>query len=234
MDNKLMLAFLIVILSFLSLNSLHAQETLYNVPSCDVLDSGKYYSELDISARPNDPQFSSFVPRFVAGVGKNVEVGVNLNGNIQPGPDTTTIVTAVKWKVYDGKENGWAVAIGDNLYIPVQNKTYDFGTYAYPMVQKTFSSKTRIGFGGYFYSKGVVDPDKSWAGGQFTFEQPLSARVGLAADWFTGKQPSAYLTAGGYYKFTANLTTYVAYSVGNINASNGNSFFYIQFCYNIN
>ena len=104
----------------------HAQQTVFNVPTTDVLDKGKVYFELDISAKPNDTDalghFSSFVPRLVVGAGGRVEVGLNILGNIQPGPDSTTLAPAEKWKAYDGKDNGWAIALGDNLYFPVRNK----------------------------------------------------------------------------------------------------------------
>ena len=119
-----------------------AQQTVFNVPTTDVLPAGKVYFEMDISAKPVDPKFSSFVPRLVAGVGGRVEVGVNITGNIQPGPDSTTIVPAVKWKVYDGKDNGWAIAVGNNLFIPVRNKSYDLGTYSYTMAKRP-SGRTR-------------------------------------------------------------------------------------------
>jgi hypothetical protein len=60
----------------------YAQQTVFNVPTTDVLDPGKVYFELDISAKPNDPKFSSFVPRVVVGVGGRVEVGLNITGNV--------------------------------------------------------------------------------------------------------------------------------------------------------
>jgi hypothetical protein len=211
-----------------------AQQTIFNVPTTDVLEAGKVYFEFDISAKPVEPKFSSFVPRLVVGVGGRVEVGVNITGNIQPGPDTTTIVPAVKWKFYDGKDNGWAIAVGNNLFIPVRNKSYDAGTYAYTMVQKKFETGTRIGFGGYFFSKNVVAPDANRAGGQFTFEQPVTSKFGLQADWFTGKHANGYFTSGGYFKITPQLTGYGAYSIGNSNASNGNHYLYFEVGYNFN
>src|SRR5687768_15010096 len=113
----------------------HGQQTVFNVPTTDVLDKGKVYFELDISAKPNNSEalnkFSSFVPRFVVGTGGRVEVGLNITGNIQPGPDSTTLVPAVKWKVYDGGDNGWAVAVGNHLFIPVRNKSYEVGNHSY-------------------------------------------------------------------------------------------------------
>jgi hypothetical protein len=209
-----------------------AQQTVFNVPTTDVLDAGQVYFELDISAKPHEPKFSSFVPRLVVGTGGNVELGLNVAGNVQPGADSTTLAPAVKWKVYDGKDNGWTIAVGNNLFIPARNKTYDAGTYAYTMFQKRFKTKTRIGFGGYFFSKNVVAVDANRAGGQFTFEQAVTGKFGVQADWFTGKHASGYFTPGGYYKLTRKLTGYAAYSIGNANASNGNHFLYFEMGYN--
>ena len=139
----------ILMLLYGGLSLVHGQQTVFNVPTTDVLDKGKVYFELDISAKPNDTdalsKFSSFVPRLVVGVGGRVEVGLNILGNVQPGADSTTLAPAVKWKVYDGKDNGWAIAVGDHVFIPVRNKSYDVGTYAYMMVQKTFKTKNASG-----------------------------------------------------------------------------------------
>ena len=45
-----------------------AQQTIFNVPSTDVLDKGKVYGELDASLKPTDgsavSKFYSFVPRL--------------------------------------------------------------------------------------------------------------------------------------------------------------------------
>jgi hypothetical protein len=57
--------------------SVDAQQTIFNVPTTDVLDKGKVYLELDASLKPTDgavvPKFSSFVPRIVVGAGGRVE-----------------------------------------------------------------------------------------------------------------------------------------------------------------
>lgn len=216
----------------------YAQQTVFNVPTTDVLEKGKAYFELDISAKPNNStalnKFSSFVPRLVVGTGGRVEVGVNLLGNVQPGPDSMTIAAAIKWKAYDGKDNGWAIAIGDNLYFPVRNKAYNAGTYAYSLAQKTFNKSTRLGFGGYFYSKNVVAANANRAGGQFTFEQPVTRKLNINADWFTGKHANGYFTTGAAYKLTNKLTGVAAYSIANANAAKGNHFFYFEVGYNFN
>jgi hypothetical protein len=217
---------------------LHAQQTVFNVPTTDVLDKGKVYFELDISAKPNDSaalnRFSSFVPRLVVGVGYKVEVGLNIFGNVQPGIDSTTILPAVKWKVYDGGDNGWAIALGDNVLIPVRNKSYDVGTYAYSMVQKTVNKSTRVGFGAYLYSKNVVAPNANRGGGQFSLEQPVTKKLNINADWFTGKHANGYFTTGTAYKLSGKLTGLASYSIGNTNALKGNHFLYFELGCNFN
>ncbi len=214
--------------------AVRGQQTVFNVPTTDVLPAGKVYFELDISAKPNEPQFSSFVPRVVVGVGGDVEVGLNILGNIQPGADSTTLAPAVKWRVYQNEDNGWAVVAGSNFYVPLRNSSYNFGLYTYVMTQKSFKTGTRIGFGGSFFSRNVVAPNAIRGGGQFTIEQAINKKFGVQADWFTGKHANGYFTSGGYYKITPRLAGYAAYSIGNANASNGNHFLYFELGYNIN
>ena len=49
-----------------------AQETVFNVPSGDVLDRGKVYTEFDFSYRPDDA-LKTYTPRVVVGLGKRFE-----------------------------------------------------------------------------------------------------------------------------------------------------------------
>jgi hypothetical protein len=214
-----------------------AQQTIFNVPTTDVLDKGKVYFELDVSFKPNNSRtvgrFSSFVPRIVAGAGGNVEVGLNVTGNIQPGPDSTTLAASVKWKPYQGKDNGVAIVVGDNLLIPVRNRSYNAGDYAYAAISKTFKSGTRITGGVYDFTRNVV-ASANRAGGQFGLEQPLNKKVSFATDWFTGKHSAGYFTPGIVFKVGPKITGYAGYSIGNQNASRGNHFFLMEFGYNFN
>jgi hypothetical protein len=216
------------------LTAVHGQQTVFNVPTTDILDPGKVYFELDISAKPVDSKFSSFVPRLVVGTGGNVELGLNVTGNIQPGTDSTTLVPAVKWRVYRNETNGWAIAVGDHLLVPVRNKSYNFGTYAYVMARKSFKTGTRVGFGGNFFSRNTVAPNASRMGGQFTFEQSVTKKLNINADWFTGRHANGYLTVGTAYNITNKLTGVAAYSIGNANVTNGNHFMYFEVGYNLN
>lgn len=213
------------------------QQTIFNVPTTDILERGKVYVELDTSFKPNNQdalrKFSSFVPRVVVGAGNNVEIGLNVTGNIQPGDDTTTLVPTVKWRFYQNERQGLALIAGNNFFIPVRNRTYKFGTYSYLAGSKTIK-KTRLTAGGYVASKNVFAPDAVRAGGQFGFEQTLNNKFTLAADWITGRHASGYFTPGITYKPHPKITTYWSYSIGNAEAARGNHFFLFEVGYNVN
>jgi hypothetical protein len=226
--------FLLVTLSALVVNT-NAQQTVFNVPTADVLDKGKVYVELDAYFKTNNQEavrkFSSFIPRVVVGVGGNVEVGLNSTGNIQPGADTTTLVPSIKWRFYQSENKGLALFAGNHFYIPVRNKSYNFGTHTYVAAAKTIN-KTRLTAGGFVASKNVFAPNTVRGGGQFAIEQTINDKVTLAADWFTGRHANGYFTPGIIYKPHPKVTTYFSYSIGNANANKGNHFFLFELGYN--
>jgi hypothetical protein len=208
------------------------QETVFNVPSGDVLDRGKVYTEFDFSYRGEDA-FKTFTPRVVVGLGKRLEVGLNVNGIVDPGPSSTTFTPNIKWKVYDDGDNGWAFLVGDNLFIPVQNKSYDAGTWTYAEFVKAFKTKTRITAGGYYASAHVFAAAQR-GGGQFAIEQTVNNTLTVAADWFTGKHGAGYLTPGMVLKLTPKLTWYLTYQIGNSGLSRGNHQLLAEIGWNIN
>ena len=76
-------------------------------------------------------------------------------------------------------------------FSPVRKRDYNAGNYSYAEFAKAFRSGTRIGFGGYHFTKDVVAPAQR-AGGQFTFEQPINKRLTVAAEWYTGNHAAGY------------------------------------------
>jgi hypothetical protein len=210
----------------------HGQETIFNVPSGDVLDRGKVYAEFDLTYRPEDGA-ATYTPRVVVGLGHCIEAGLNLNGIGTPAPVATTPTIAVKWKAYDGRRNGWAFLVGDDFFIPVQNRGYVAGNYVYGEFTRTLKTATRLTFGGYHFSRDVVAAAER-AGGQFGIEQPVAGRVTLAADWYTGKHALGFVTSGLIFKITSRLTCYATYQLGNVAVSRGNHQFLFEVGWNLN
>lgn len=212
-----------------------AQQTIFNVPSTDILDKGKVYVELDAAFKTNNQdslrRFSSLTPRIVVGVGRKTEIGLNVIGNIQPGADSTTLVPTAKWKFYDNEKSKIALIAGTNLYIPIRNRSYKFGSYSYVSGSKTIKN-TRLTAGGLVASKNVFAPKAVRGGGQFSIEQTINSKLTFAADWLTGKHANGYFTPGVIYKPHPQVTTYFSYSIGNADAKKGNHYFLFEFGYN--
>ena len=214
-----------------------AQQAVFNMPNADVLERGKIYVELDAAFKANDQtalrKFSSFVPRFVVGVGGDVEIGLNVTGNFNPGADSTTLVPNVKWRFYRNEKNGVALYAGTHLFIPVRRRAYKFGAYSYVAAAKTIN-KTRLTAGAFLASKNVFAPQAVRGGGQFAVEQTVNEKLTFAADWYTGRHANGYLTPGVIYKPHPRVTTYWSYSIGNSAASRGNHYFLFEIGYNLN
>jgi hypothetical protein len=209
-----------------------AQETIFNVPSGDVLDKGKVYGEFDF-AYLWDASAGAYTPRIVAGIGHKIEIGLNLNGITSPGPSQTTPTPTIKWKAYDGGNNGWAFMLGDDVFIPAQNRSYNAGNYFYAEFAKTLKSQTRFTFGGYDITAHVVSSGNK-AGGQFGIEQPVHKRLTVAADWFTSNHSFGYFTPGAVIKLSSKATAYAAYEIGNSGAAHGNRLLLIELGWNFN
>lgn len=191
------------------------QQTIFNVPSADVLDPGKVYLEVDELFRPTDPEFSSTTVRGVFGAIPRMEVGVNFGGLNSPGRVTPTATVAVKIRpvrtgdfsltaggyglfFLKGSEDGNPAGLG-----------YGFASYRIPKLG------TRIELGGWYSSAGYAKP-KSTGGALATFEQPLPWVQGLtlAADWWSGENAIGYVSPGLIYSFE-HWTAYAAYTMKN-------------------
>jgi hypothetical protein len=204
-----------------------AQQTIFNVPSADVLDPGAVYVEVDELFRPTEPSLSSTAVRGVFGVIPKVEAGVNFAGLVSPGPVVPTATLAIKLQPV--RAGGFALTAGAYGLFYLQGASqgdpsglgYAFASY------KLAATGTRVEVGGWYASAGFVYPPHrplgSSAGGALaTFEQPLPWVKGLevAADWWSGKNSIGYLSPGLIYS-AGHWTLYGAYTMKNGN-SKGN------------
>lgn len=210
----------------------HGQETVFDVPNADILDKGKVYGELDGTVRITDP-LATFTPRVVVGIGRGIEIGANLDGLSAPALGELEISPTVKWQLWQRKSAGWSFFVGDDLFFPVSQRTYNAGNYVYAFFAKEWKYGTRIAFGGYDFSRNVVATSNR-AGGQFTVEQPVNHRLTLAAEWYTGNTAVGYVNPGVILKLTSKFTLYGAYQIGNAGVTKGNHQFLYEIGYNFN
>jgi hypothetical protein len=196
-----------------------AQQTIFNVPSADVLDSGKLYFEEDSLWRPSDPNFAVFTGRGVYGFGSHVEAGVNIGGFTTPGRSVPTATLAVKWQPY--QSGPFAVTTGAfGLFFLRGSEDGTPGLQGFAHASYRLPTQTRLTAGGWFASSGYAATDPAH-GAMFGLEQPLGASFSLIADMYTGKSSLGYVTYGIEPTF-GPWAIYAGYSVKNGN-SKGNA-----------
>ena len=224
--------FLLLLLVIFPVRGAYAQQTVFDVPSADILDKGKVYFEQDGTVRVVDP-YATFTPRVVVGIGHQIEVGVNFDGLSAPTVGELDISPTAKWRIWKARTSGWSFLVGDDLFFPVYQRSYDAGNYAYAFFAKEWKHGTRISAGGYDFTRNVVATGNR-AGGQFTIEQTLNKRLTLASEWYTGNSAVGYVNTGAVIKLTQKMTLYTAYQIGNTGVSAGNHQFLWEIGYNFN
>ncbi len=195
-----------------------AQQTVFSVPSADVLDKGKTYYEWDATLGDNAPSLA-FTPRSVYGLGHGIESGINISSFNTPNPGTVAVVSATKWEFFESKPLGLAFFAGDHIFLPIDRRNYAVGNSAYIAAAKTFA-RTRISGGIYDFSAHVIDRANR-AGIQASIEQSINPRLTLATDWYSGSNSMGFVTSGLACKIST-FTVYTAYEMGNHGLLSGN------------
>ena len=215
-------------LSVLLAGSATAQSTLFNIPSTDAVEKGKGYFEIDWLAQAPGPETGArlfiYNPRFLAGVGHGIEVGVNIpiyhSSDFSDPSSLAYIQPNVKWKFLANDDLGLAASAGVVVNTPLNVRDgQSTWAYIYGNVSKKWKDGPRVTVGPY----GVVaDQDSGKAtfigtkGGVLVgYEQPLSGKVSFVADWFSGKNSIGYFTPGISVTLPHSGLLNAGYSIGN-------------------
>ncbi len=189
-----------------------AQQTIFNVPSADVLEKGKTYLEEDSLWRPRDPRFAVFTVRGVWGFGARVEGGVNVGGFSTRGRSTPTATAALKWQPV--KVGSFALTTGaQGLFFLPGTEDGDPAGQFYALASYALRTNTRVTAGGWLATAGYAAA-RGARGGLFALEQKVNDHLSVCADWFTGRNGIGYLTPG-IVSALGPWTVYAGYSFKN-------------------
>jgi hypothetical protein len=209
-----------------------AQSTLFNVPSTDVVAKKKVYLEFDFLSHFEshaDGGFQIYAPRAVFGVGKGVEVGLNVTAVDAFAPDQPIYISPnVKWQFYSNEKTGVAVSAGGLLYTPIVHRG---GADTYGFIYSVASKKVKSDYGprltgGGYALPGLANGAGTRGGAIVGYEQPLAKRVTFVADWFSGKNAFGYVTPGFSFTLPKSSLLNVGYSIGNRGRGNNALFVY--------
>ena len=205
-----------------------AQSFIFNVPSTDTQPVNTIYIEADLFAHfasyPNGG-FQKFGPLTVYGLRKNVEIGVNFYYDREENKRALELQPNIKWKAYNGDKKGVAVSVGTIAFIPLNKAA---GTRPTAMVyangSKTIQSAKGMRLTGGIYQ--WINTEQNFGtktGVMLGLEQPITKKMTLLVDWFSGKNRLGYSSVGFGYHESKSQYFGIVYSFGN--SGRGNNYF---------
>ena len=213
--------FLLILFVFLFCSQAQAQQTIFDVPSADVLDKGKVFLQ-------HESQFSGKFGLFThyasLGVGKNTELDLTLFGVGTKNVRNEVLGAGFKTAIPLHEKSETKLTVGS--LVPVSLTGKGVGGYFYSHLSTRLPKlKTRI-------TSGVFVGTTTLFGRDFIsciagIEQPINKRFGLVMDWYSGKHSYGFLIPGFYYSFSRNTTLWIGYQIHN-NKENGNNGFVIE------
>jgi hypothetical protein len=221
-----------VLLALLTSQDAVAQSTIFNIPSTDVVPAKKVYLEFDFLSHlesHEDGGFQVYVPRAVVGVGKGLELGINVSVLDAFAPDQAVYISPnLKWQFYANEEHGVALSAGGLIYTPIANRA---GADTYGFVYSVASKKVKGSYGprltgGAYGLPGLADGLGTQGGAILGYEQPIANRVSFVTDWFSGKNAFGYVTPGFSFTLPKSSLLNVGYSIGNQGRGNNALFVY--------
>ena len=144
-----------------------------------------------------DGGFQIYAPRAVFGVGKGVEVGVNVTAADAFAPDQPVYISPnAKWQFYSNEDNGVAISGGGLLYTPLVHRA---GADTFGFVYSVVSKKVKSDYGPRFRAALRVRAANG-AGTQGGPSWAMSTPSGedFRHRLFSGKNAFGYVTARVY------------------------------------
>jgi hypothetical protein len=207
-----------------------AQSTIFNIPTTDAVAPKKVYFEFDFLSHlgsHDNGGFQTYDPRVVGGVGKGVEVGLNVASTHSAAPTVIYAQPNIKWRFYANEEGGTAMSAGAIAFTPLKDRSFNdsFGFF-YGNASKKFIGAygPRFTVGGYGIAGLSADVDKG--GAMVGYEQPVSGKVSFVTDWFSGRNGFGYVTPGFSFALPKGQLVNVGYSFGNYGRRNNALFVY--------
>lgn len=202
-------------------NKTIAQQTIFDVPSADITQKGMIFFQ-------HESQFSNkfgiFTNYGAYGISKNTEINITLYG------------------VGTKKFRNEVLGIGFKTALPIHEKSETKFTFGHQIPISLRGS----GVGGYTFShlstrlprtktritSGIAIGTTTLFGRDFIsfiggIEQPITKKINLLMDWYSGKHSYGLLIPGFSYSFNPNLTLYTGFQIPN-NKSNGDKGFVIE------
>lgn len=210
--------------------SAQAQQTIFNVPSADALPKGQTFLQHESQFRTWQPgRFISNTEYFAHGIGHNTEAAVTLFNVNAPASDNITLAVGFK-KVFPLLEHRFParefkLTVGQMLPISLQGE--GVGNWSYTHISGRIPKlNTRLAAGVSTGTKQIFG--RTTVNFIGTYEQPVTKRLSLQGDWYSGTSDLGLFITGFSYKLPRNTALYGGYQIPN-NKRSGRQGFVVEF-----
>lgn len=215
-----------VFLCFALAGPASVQSAIIYVPSTDTVAAGNAVIGGDLYSNPRRFRRGGFVsvgPTFNYGFSDNVDIGANAYATRTADGWTGEFQPNFKWRPVGQKKAGVNVAFGIVGLVPIRDDSQSPASKFYLNASRTFASARNARLtGGIYRIAGGGDSFGDKTGALVAFEQPVTERLTLVADWTSGRNKLGYSAAGFNYRM-GKQDVIVSYAFGN--SGRGNNFF---------
>ena len=219
---KIILSLPVLLLFILcSNNTASAQQTIFNVPSADLVEKNMVFYQHQSSF---SNKFGAFDNNFVYGIGKNTELDLTLYDIGTKNVRGEVLGVGFKSVIPLNEKTETKFTIGH--LIPIGLRKPGVGGYTYSHLSTVIPKlKTRVTAGVTVATTTIFDRDVvSFIGG---IEHPITKRLWFAADWYSGKHSNGFFIPGFYYYLSQKTIISGAFRIRN-NKENGYNGFIIE------
>lgn len=213
-----------VFLFFLNCHEALAQQTIFNVPSADITPKNKNFIQHESQFRAKDPdQFLNTTNYYARGIGHDIELDATLFNLASPASNNVSLGLGFKssTKIQENNFSETRMIFGSQIPFSLQGNGVGYWVYGAPSVALR-QSGTRI-------TAGISSGTKQIFGESVTcfiggFEQRITNKLNLIADWYSGNHALGLMDAGFSYALPQEFVFYGGYQIPNSRKAGRNGF----------
>jgi hypothetical protein len=207
---------LVVLAGIFCSPDLFAQSLIVSVPNTDVTPAGKtmiaHESQLNTWSK-NRPVWNSFT-FATQGIGHNIELAATLFGLSSPGSGNVAVAVGYKHRIPLAPGSPWEPVVAVGQMIPFSLSGNGVGTWTYGVASfRIPGARTRFTAGPSYGTRQIFGAVTTSA--IFGVEQPLTRKLSLIADWFTGRHDLGAVVPGVQYNVTHELLVITGVKIPN-------------------
>ncbi|HEU4410746.1 MAG TPA: hypothetical protein VFS43_36175 [Polyangiaceae bacterium] len=193
-----------------------AQSLIVSVPSTDVTRDGvtmiAHESQLNTWSQPY-PYWNSFT-FATRGIGHNIELAATLYGVSRPGSGNVALALGYKHRVPLAPGSPWEPVLAVGQMFPASLTDGSVGTWTYGVASARVPGlKTRLTAGPSYGSRQIFG--RTALSAIVGIEQPLTPRVSLIADWFSGRHDLGAVVPGVQFNASHALIIIAGFKLPN-------------------